>query len=287
VNELIASVLFTHLTITSPDLAAVRIGQRFLARNPDFRFVANGNAQFPECGLHLGSKYPGDPNTHPVYDFVPDCFLPNVANLSVFRGALVADKWLSNGDGRQAVFVYATMTSSPRQRLGPKAWVAVMIDNGAVFQGDEWTFRDSAPAGIYARPEVYGKSPTLKDFEPWLDNIAAVKMDLLEEAVEAVPAAWKKGEEAELARLMKRLYMRRAIMPNLVGDAVAWLRERRRGIGMYRKRAEAQQIRLKSCIGVQACLDYGKTGVGACPKKFECSFPVNSVKEAGPANVLR
>ena len=58
-------------------------------------------------GWQFGSRYPGDPSRMAVYDFVPDTLLHQVRNLSDFLGALVFDKWVSNADGRQAVFFRA------------------------------------------------------------------------------------------------------------------------------------------------------------------------------------
>jgi hypothetical protein len=222
VNEYIASSLFDHLGICSPPHAVVRIGRQFLQDNPAVRFTVKHIEHPVRCGKHFGSMYPGDP----VYDFLPDALLPRTYNLQHFCGALVLDKWLSNADGRQAVFFRAEV-KRPSEVAG-SVWVAQMIDNGHAFQGAEWTFRDSAVQGLYGRRIVYGPDPVMADFEPWLEAIRAIDRCLLERIADGVPRKWIAGDELELSRLLDRLYRRRDILPSLVAESIDWLRQRMR-----------------------------------------------------------
>jgi hypothetical protein len=229
VNEYIASGLFDHLGICSPPHAVVRIGRHFLKDNPGVRFTIKSVEHPVCCGEHFGSLYTGDA----VYDFLPDALLPDVYNLQHFCGALVLDKWLSNADGRQAVFFRAEV-QRPSEASG-SVWVAQMIDNVHAFQGAEWTFSDSAVQGLYGRSIVYGPAPVMADFEPWLEAACAIDRPLLEEIARGQPLNWVRGEERELSRLLDRLYRRREILPALVTESLGWLRQR------ARLKAEANQ----------------------------------------------
>jgi hypothetical protein len=55
-------------------------------------------------GLQFGARYVCDPAEGQVFDYLPESMLPKVKNLATFAGMLVADKWLGNANGRQAVF---------------------------------------------------------------------------------------------------------------------------------------------------------------------------------------
>jgi hypothetical protein len=57
-----------------------------------------------EPGLHFGSRYPVDPLRQAVYDYLPLSLLRVVLNADSFCGMLAFDKWVSNANGRQAVF---------------------------------------------------------------------------------------------------------------------------------------------------------------------------------------
>ena len=69
------------------------------------------------------------------------------------------DKWVSNADGRQAVFFRARVNEwlpgaahEPALTMG---FIALMIDQGFAFNGPEWSFTDSPVQGLYARKLVY------------------------------------------------------------------------------------------------------------------------------------
>jgi hypothetical protein len=69
-----------------------------------------------------------------VYDFVPDTLLHQVRNLSDFLGVLVFDKWVSNADGRQAVFFRARvrewLPGAAEAHALTMGFVGLMIDHG-------------------------------------------------------------------------------------------------------------------------------------------------------------
>lgn len=212
VNEFIGSILLAQLGVATPDRALVDI---------DSDFVSN-IGPLP-TGLHFGSRYPGTPDNVAVYDFLPDSLLPKIHNREHFLGALVFDKWMSNIDARQAIFFrQPAIPAVPEQAAG--SWVAQMIDNGSVFAGSDWAFRQSAIQGMCGRRAVYGPDPSIGVFEPWLHALMKISSDVLDEAVAEIPPDWVRGDERALAGLMVRLYERRSRVPAMVEQAIQLLR---------------------------------------------------------------
>src|SRR5579864_8549227 len=107
VNELVSSVFLKYLQISSADTAVIEVTEEFLQENQGVS-IELGSSKIPvSTGWQFGSLYPGDPARVAVYDFVPDTLLHKVRNTEDFLGVLVFDKWVSNADGRQAVFFRA------------------------------------------------------------------------------------------------------------------------------------------------------------------------------------
>jgi hypothetical protein len=205
INETLAGMLFGEAGIATPAVAYVAIDGSFLRENSSAYAAPGKQAATIPSGLHFGSRMPVLANHRPIYDFLPDRILADVQNRRDFLGALAMDKWLSNGDARQAIFY--------RDGIGESVavgWIVQMIDHGAVFQGSEWTFRNSPAQGVYARRAVYGPHPSIRDFEPWLDVIAGFRPADLEEAAHHLPREWIAGEEMALDGVLKTLYARRA-----------------------------------------------------------------------------
>ena len=91
VNELISWVFLDYLKIAAPRAEVIRLTPDFLRENPDVYLTLGTRRVEVEAGRHFGSRYPGDPQTLAVYDFLPDALLPGVRNLDEFRGMLVFD----------------------------------------------------------------------------------------------------------------------------------------------------------------------------------------------------
>lgn len=214
VNEWISSVILNYLQISSPQIALVEITMEFLLENPDVGMRV-GMQQIPvEPGWHFGSRYPGNPNTIAVYDFVPDALLAKVSNLSDFTACLVFDKWMANADGRQSVFFRAQIKDT--RKMG---FVALMIDHGFVFNGPYWDFPESPIQGIYPRQSVYDGVRSLESFQPWLDRVVHFPDSVIDRALRQVPPQWIAGEEEELEKLLERLMRRCRRVPDLISDA--------------------------------------------------------------------
>jgi hypothetical protein len=222
-NELISSLLMKKLGIHTPEIAVVNLGYEFIKANPEVFLSQRSNQTVaPDIGPHFGSLHVGGLAPATVFDFLPSAILPEVVNCSEFLGAMAFDKWVSNADGRQAVFYRAQITT--RMPGYPSVgWVAEFIDNGSAFQGCDWTFCDSPIQGIYARRIVYGQRPSLRDFDLWVSAIMEIDQNTLDGVFMLLPLKWIKGQEHELHRVLKRLHDRRERVPELLADAVKWL----------------------------------------------------------------
>jgi hypothetical protein len=224
VNELIASHLFGHLGICTPQPCLIEIDQSFITNNPQVKMNAYGQSNPPTCGLHFGSTYPGNPSRHQVFDCVPDSYLSSVYNIRDFLGALVADKWLSNADGRQTIYFRAKHRKPGPDRV---TWVVQMIDNGYIFDGPNWDFRVSPPRGLYTRLPVYGPDPILQDFYPWIDRVNGIGLQMLSEIQSQIPAEWIQGDESKLELLLAKLRRRTDLLPGLIEESLRWLRQKK------------------------------------------------------------
>ena len=220
VNELVSATLLHYLQIATPEIAIVNIDQSFLTDNPEVHMQSGSRSIDVEPGWHFGSRYPGNPDTTAVYDFMPDALLPKVTNLTDFRAALVFDKWVANMDGRQCIF-FRAMVRREGSSVRRPGFVARMIDNGLAFNGWHWDFPESAVQGLYFRKQVYGQPCSLEDFEPWLTRVVNVPEEIMDQAWKRIPSQWIEGDEENLEQLLERLYRRRRCVPELIRASLA------------------------------------------------------------------
>ena len=215
VNEALCATLLRYLKISAPQAALIHVSTGFLTANPEC-FMQLGTRRVEiQPGWQFGSQYPGDPDRIAVYDFLPDALLSQLANLEDFRAILVFDKWVGNADGRQCVF-YRAMVRHQDSRGGHAGFVARMIDHGYAFNGPHWDFPESAVQGLYARKLVYDGVTSLRDFEPWLDQVVHFPEEVIDQAWKTIPPDWVEGEEDALVRLLEQLFERRSRVPALV-----------------------------------------------------------------------
>ena len=223
VNELVSAVFLKYLQISSADAALIEVTGEFLRDNPDV-YIELGSRKIPvSTGWQFGSLYPGDPARVGVYDFVPDTLLDKVRNREDFLGALVFDKWVSNADGRQAVFFRARVREwvpmAAQEHPLSMGFIAMMIDQGFAFNGPEWNFIDSPVQGLYSRKQIYDGVVSLAQFEPWLERVIHFPEDVVDQASRQIPPEWLQGEEDEFERMLEKLLRRRKQVPELILDA--------------------------------------------------------------------
>lgn len=217
INELVASVFLKYLQIPTPQAEFIRITPDFLAANPEV-YIHLGSRRIPvQPGWHFGSRHPGNPDTLAVYDFVPDALLGGVSNLSDFLAILAFDKWMANADGRQCIFFRAQVEDW--REGAKKAFVAVMIDHGFVFNGPNWDFTGSPLQGLYPRRMVYEQVRSLDDFQPWLEQTKNFPESVVDQACRQIPPEWLEGEEDEFEHMLEKLLDRRKRVPDLIEAA--------------------------------------------------------------------
>ena len=221
INEMIACSFLRYLKIAAPEPAIVSISEEFLASSPGLFLELGSRRTGVAPGWHFGSRFPGDPDRTAVYDFLPDAILQQVGNLAHFRGALVADKWMSNADVRQAIYFRARISEwvaaggPPPRKVG---FIACMIDHGFVFSGPHWEYPDAPLQGLAARPLVYQTVTCLDDLQPWLDQVAYFPEEVVDQARRQIPPQWLNGDEAALDELLEKLLARRRRVPALIQD---------------------------------------------------------------------
>src|ERR1044071_5558897 len=138
---------------------------------------------------------------------LPESMLPKVKNLAAFAGMLVADKWLGNANGRQAVFW---------KKSNARKYTATFIDQGYCFNAGEWTFPDSALRGVYARNFVYQQITGWESFEPWLSRVEDCSPSMIQEIAGTVPPEWTGHDWDNLQKLTETIVGRRNKVRELI-----------------------------------------------------------------------
>ncbi len=216
VNEAICCVLLDYLGLPAPGWQVVEVPQTLIDLDPAL-CITQGRETAPCApGLHFGSRFPVDPTRQAVYDYVPVSMLRELLNRRTFLGMLAFDKWISNANGRQAVF-YRTRAkdwldaAGAEPEISPRSlvYVANFIDHGFAFNAQHWTFSDGPAQGLYPRREVYEEVRGLESFEPWLGRIENLPAEVLDDAYRLIPADWYGRDFDAVEGLLERLHARR------------------------------------------------------------------------------
>ena len=212
VNEWVSSVFLRYLRVASPETAVLILAPTVLSQSPKFNIQLGTRTVAIEPGWHFGSRFPGDPATVSVYDFLPDSMLDGIANPHDFLGALVFDKWISNADARQAIFLRAnvkTVRPSGEQTAARPGFAALMIDHGFCFQGPNWNFINSPPQGLYHRRGIYSFVTGWASFELWIEWVRNFPEEVADEALRQIPETWLEGDYDNLVAMLEKLMDRR------------------------------------------------------------------------------
>jgi hypothetical protein len=205
-NELLAARLAEKLELPVPPVAIVDVPARLIDASPGLVMRLAGQVLRCAPGLQFGSRLPARPDM-PMFDYLPEPVLDEVANLSDFWGMLVFDKWTCNCNGRQVVFCRAGTQRALR---------AFMIDQGFCFNAGEWSFPDSPLRGIYSRTAVYRGVTGWEAFAPWMSKVEAYEPEAIQAAAEEIPPVWYEGDIEALERLLGQLIARRTRMRELL-----------------------------------------------------------------------
>ncbi|MGA2482409.1 MAG: HipA family kinase [Candidatus Acidiferrales bacterium] len=222
VNELLGTQLAARLGLPAPPVAVVDVSAELIRLTADL-MIELGRGKYPcQAGLQFGSRYPGDPRTLSLHDFLPDEQLREVENLHDFAGMLVFDKWTCNTNGRQTVFLVETSGVSGRASTAAPdratmRYRTLMIDQGFCFNAGEWNFPDAPLRGLYARQRVYEGVIGMESFEPWLDRLnSRITESVLDDLSKQVPPEWYEDDQNTLYGLLEHLLRRRSRVPELL-----------------------------------------------------------------------
>jgi hypothetical protein len=222
INEWIGAKLLRYMELPSPAAVLVGLTPTFLYR------MRNGSPHTAEAflrvesGDHFGSRFPGDPETTAVYDYLPDAVLQRTVNIADFGGVLAFDKWCGNTDARQCIFVRGNVRECLpyHRRLKGKALLAQFVDQGHIFAGPEWDFVDCPRMGAYHQTSVYKDLRGMHQLENWLEKIHEVSPEWLASLCRSIPSNWIENDTTEIDRLLEILYSRRDRVADLILETV-------------------------------------------------------------------
>jgi hypothetical protein len=210
-SELLAARIARFVGLPVPQPAIVFVDEQLIEHTEDLVIQLRQGHTKCKAGLQFGSRYSGSPVQGVVWDFLPDDQFCRIANIEAFLGMLAFDKWTSNTDGRQTVFV---------QSLPNRPFQVLMIDNGWCFSGASWTFLDAPLRGLYARSRVYENVHGIESFEPWLTRIELMDEDILRVIAREIPNEWLDADSEGFDRMVDRLWRRRNSVRGLIASAV-------------------------------------------------------------------
>lgn len=227
VNELISYVLLDYLGLPSPGWQVIEVPQELIDADAALCLQHGRSSEPCAAGLQFGSRFPVDPTRQSVYDYLPVSMLQELLNRRSFLGMLAFDKWISNANGRQAVFFrtrakrWLTAELDETEFVSPRSlvYVANFIDHGFAFNAQHWDFSDGPSQGLYPRREVYAGVSGIESFEPWLSRIENMPTDVLDDAYRTIPPDWYGREFDALESLLERLYNRRSRTADLLQKA--------------------------------------------------------------------
>ena len=206
-NELLATRLAESVGLPVPKTEIVIVQEWLIKNTQELHVDQAGLSSQCKPGLQFGARYVCDPAEGQVFDYLPESMFAKVKNLAAFAGMLVADKWLGNANGRQAVFW---------KKTNERKYTATFIDQGYCFNAGEWNFPDSALRGVYARNFVYQGVSGWESFEPWLSRVENFDPAVIHEIAGTVPPVWTGNGWAEMETLAATIVERRSKVRELI-----------------------------------------------------------------------
>lgn len=206
-NELLATRLAERIGLPVPVTEIVKVEDWLIDNTLELHMDIAGLSARCKPGLQFGARFVCDPAEGQVFDYLPESMLAKVRNMPTFAGMLVADKWLGNANGRQAVFWKKTQD---------RKYKATFIDQGYCFNAGEWDFPDSALRGVYTRNYVYQEVRGWESLEPWLSRVENIDPDAVREVASNIPPEWIGNDWGALEKLVEAIIERRSKVRELI-----------------------------------------------------------------------
>jgi hypothetical protein len=203
VNEWIASRLLKHLRVSTPEVCALEL-KRGIPGEEMLEFQM-GQRRIPIAeGVHLGSRCPVDPERKAIFDFLPRTLLDKVTNLSDLLAALVFDRWVSQCDSRQAIFIRESSAG------GKPLLRTYLVDHGQSFGGSHWQFSDTPLASLYYDRSIYAEPQLAAIAHSNVDKIQRLNEEIFVSIEQDLPQEWlNANDHEEMNRLFETLAKRR------------------------------------------------------------------------------
>lgn len=243
VREFLAAALASMMRLPVPIWAIVEVEQALIDLSPEMVMELPLSREPCQAGLCFGSRYPdylgasGKIQLCQVQDMAVFHSYHVVQNINDFMGMLVFDRWTSNRDSRQVIFVPVDR-GTLKERNGcslyhgdlripvPYRYKLFMIDNGFCFGFTKAGFMERRELG-YHDVKVYPRSRSTKMFEPWLELAEhGVDLGALERVASRVPAEWLDEDPSLISRILDGLHERRSVVRRLVEESLVLISDR-------------------------------------------------------------
>ncbi len=188
-NEVLGSELLHAVGLPTPSWKPIFISENFIKKNPSLHFELQFGSRKVRSGIHFGSQFISRTAGGEVYDFLPSSFCNRIVNREDFLGIYIFDVWANHRDHRQAVF-------STRQTN--RAINAHFIDNGHLFGGPHWDFRDKPGAAMCLDRNLYTTTWQESDVDAWISRFETSIPQSLSRVTQQVPQDWYNGNIDEL-----------------------------------------------------------------------------------------
>lgn len=200
-NEFLATRMAEAVGLSVPRTGMVQVSDWLIECSPPL-IINYGFHRWERCasGLQFGSRFGAGVLHQQAFDLLSGERLHNVCNLSEFAPMLAFDRWTSNTDCRQAIFLWNS--PEPKYRV-------LFIDQGSCFSGSQWEFQDDPLLGRCTDNRVYAGVTGWSSFEPWLTRMEQFDPDLLWALAQGIPSEWHGADQNRLELLVETLLARR------------------------------------------------------------------------------
>lgn len=216
-NEALGTELMRALGLPVAPWRPVLLTSSLLTSTPEFELETSRGRVPRAPGLYFGSLYMVLENSI-AHEIIPSGWLKRVVGRERFLRALVLDLWVCNRDQRQALFL--PTAPGPGAPLQP-----VFLDNGHMFGGPEWGFRDQITKSMYGDLSVYAGLLHESAIQSAVNEVLNISVSDVVQSLCSIPHEWLPAQ-GRCFEMLDRLFARQPQLPALVEDAIDFLRAR-------------------------------------------------------------